>query len=66
MQQQLLLHLQKGMRLIKVGFLSKQVRLKKLQFKETLNESVADINKQKLYVFLTLGGDYIAANFTGK
>ena len=31
-----------------------------------VNESVADTNKQKLYVFLTLGGDYIAANFTGK
>lgn len=31
-----------------------------------VNENIADTDKQKLYVFLTLGGDYIAANFTGK
>ena len=31
-----------------------------------INDKVADASKQKLYVFLTLGGDYIAANFTGK
>ena len=31
-----------------------------------VNKSIADAKKQKLYVFLTLGGDYIAANFTGK
>ena len=31
-----------------------------------VNKNIADVNKQKLYVFLTLGGDYIAANFTGK
>lgn len=30
-----------------------------------VNDKVADTAKQKLYVFLTLGGDYIAANFTG-
>ena len=30
------------------------------------NKSITDAEKQKLYVFLTLGGDYIAANFTGK
>ena len=29
------------------------------------NEKITDTDKQKLYVFLTLGGDYIAANFTG-
>ena len=31
-----------------------------------VNENIADTEKQNLYVFLTLGGDYIAANFTGK
>ena len=30
-----------------------------------VNDKIADTDKQKLYVFLTLGGDYIAANFTG-
>lgn len=30
------------------------------------NDNITDTSKQKLYVFLTLGGDYIAANFTGK
>lgn len=31
-----------------------------------INDKMTDTSKQKLYVFLTLGGDYIAANFTGK
>lgn len=31
-----------------------------------VNKNIADADKQKLYVFLTLGGDYIAANFSGK
>lgn len=31
-----------------------------------VNNKVADKDKQKLYVFLNLGGQYIAANFTGK
>jgi len=31
-----------------------------------INEKVADAKKRKLYVFLTLSGDYIAANYTGK
>ena len=30
-----------------------------------VNEKIADADKQKLYVFLTLDGNYIAANFTG-
>ena len=30
-----------------------------------VNDKIADINKQKLYVFLSLGGEYIAANYTG-
>lgn len=30
-----------------------------------INEKVTDPAKQKLYVFLTLGGEYIAANHTG-
>lgn len=30
------------------------------------DKNITDVEKQKLYVFLTLGGDYIAANFTGK
>jgi len=29
------------------------------------NKEVSDPDKQKLYIFLTLGGDYIAANHTG-
>ena len=31
-----------------------------------VNNKIADTDKRKLYVFLTLGGDYIAANFTGE
>ena len=31
-----------------------------------INEKIADPARKKLYVFLTLGGEYIAANFTGK
>ena len=31
-----------------------------------MNKDIADTDKQTLYVFLTLGGEYIAANFTGK
>lgn len=31
-----------------------------------VNDKITDTSKQKLYVFLTLGGDYIAANFSGK
>jgi len=31
-----------------------------------VNEKVADAKKRKLYVFLSLSGDYIAANYTGK
>ena len=31
-----------------------------------INEKIADADKQKLYIFLTLGGEYIAANHTGK
>ena len=31
-----------------------------------VDKNITDATKQKLYVFLTLGGDYIAANFTGK
>lgn len=30
------------------------------------NETIADLDKQKLYVFLTINGEYIAANYTGK
>ncbi|MBV1891997.1 MAG: hypothetical protein KUG60_01685 [Gammaproteobacteria bacterium] len=30
-----------------------------------VNDKVTDTAKQKLYVFMTLSGDYIAANFTG-
>ena len=29
------------------------------------NEKIADTSKQKLYVFLTPAGEYIAANYTG-
>jgi hypothetical protein len=30
-----------------------------------VNDKIADTDQQTLYVFLTLGGDYIAANYTG-
>ena len=30
------------------------------------NESISDTSKQTLYIFLSLTGDYIAANYTGK
>ena len=30
-----------------------------------VNDKISDADKRKLYVFLTLGGDYIAANYTG-
>lgn len=30
-----------------------------------INKKIADEEKQKLYIFLTPGGEYIAANFTG-
>ena len=30
------------------------------------NESISDPAKKTLYIFLTLGGEYIAANHTGK
>lgn len=31
-----------------------------------VNNKITDKDKRKLYVFLNLGGDYIAANYTGK
>ena len=31
-----------------------------------VNEKITDLAKQKLYIFLTLGGEYIAANHTGE
>jgi Family of unknown function (DUF6488) len=31
-----------------------------------VNEKVTDAKKRKLYVFLTLNGDYVAANYTGE
>ena len=31
-----------------------------------VNDKITDTDKRKLYVFLSLGGDYIAANFTGE
>ena len=31
-----------------------------------VNETITDPAKQKLYIFLTLGGEYIAANYTGE
>lgn len=30
------------------------------------NKKISDTSKQTLYIFLSLGGEYIAANFTGK
>ena len=31
-----------------------------------VNENIADEDKKKLYVFLTLSGEYLAVNYTGK
>lgn len=31
-----------------------------------VNEKVTDTEKRQLYIFLTLSGEYIAANYTGK
>lgn len=31
-----------------------------------VNKNITDTAKQKLYVFLTLGGEYIAINYTGQ
>ena len=31
-----------------------------------VNEKVTDTKKSKLYIFLTLSGEYVAANYTGK
>ena len=31
-----------------------------------VNKKIADIKKRKLYIFLSLTGGYIAANYTGK
>jgi hypothetical protein len=31
-----------------------------------VNDAIPDITKQKLYVFLKLNGEYIAANYTGE
>jgi hypothetical protein len=31
-----------------------------------VNDKITDPAKQKLYVFMTLGGDYLAANYTGE
>ncbi|PHS71866.1 MAG: hypothetical protein COB22_06775 [Cycloclasticus sp.] len=30
-----------------------------------VNKKITDADKQKLYVFLTIGGEYIAVNYTG-
>lgn len=30
-----------------------------------VNEKITDTDKQKLHVFLTMGGEYIAVNYTG-
>lgn len=30
------------------------------------NDNIADPKKRTLYVFLSIGGDYLAANYTGK
>lgn len=30
-----------------------------------VNDAITDVKKQTLYIFLTPGGEYIAANFTG-
>ena len=31
-----------------------------------INNTITDADKRTLYVFMTLGGEYIAANYTGK
>jgi hypothetical protein len=31
-----------------------------------VNDEITDPDKRTLYIYLTLGGDYIAANYTGE
>ena len=52
---------------IKVNSIEKKKFKGKMEWVATfVNDKVADVKKRKLYIFLTLGGDYIAANYTGK
>ena len=54
----------------------KKIKAKKAERKEINNASewvvvfenkqIADATKMTMYVFLTLGGDYMATNYTGK
>jgi len=59
--------LEKSWKSIKLNLIEKKVFQEKTEWVATfVNNKVTDVNKQKLYVFLTLSGDYIAANYTGK
>ena len=51
---------------VKVNSIEKQTFNGKAEWLVTfVNSEVTDKTKQKLYVFLTLSGDYIAANYSG-
>lgn len=52
---------------IKLSLIEKKVFKGSTEWVATFeNKKIEDVNKRKLYIFLTLGGDYIAANYTGK
>jgi len=59
--------IEKSWKTIKLNLIEKKVFNGKTEWVATfVNNKVSDVKKQKLYVFLTLGGDYIAANYTGE
>jgi len=59
--------IEKSWKTIKLNSIEKKVFKGKSEWVASfVNKKVTDVKKQKLYVFLTLGGDYIAANYTGK
>ena len=59
--------LEKSWSSIKAGSVEKKIYNNTPEWVVTfVNEKITDVTKQKLYVFLTPGGDYIAANYTGK
>ena len=52
---------------VKVASSEKKKFGKKMEWVVTFNnKKISDASKQTLYIFLTLSGDYLAANFTGK
>lgn len=58
--------LDKSWKAIKVNSAEKKIFQGRSEWVITfVNKTISDIKKQKLYVFLTLTGDYVATNYTG-